>query len=216
MADTALALVQSDPYVERIEEAQAEGAGLAERAGALQITDEASDALANEMIAAATKAIKAIEEERVAVTGPINAGLSKINAMAKKAKEPYETVKSVLVAAHNRWADEQREKARKADEAALAKQRAAQAKLNAAAAEKGEDAPIVAPIQPKVQAPAKTITTDAGTTTWLEIRRARIVDETKIPRKFWNFDEKAIQAVYKAGGDVPGCEAYIERVPRTR
>lgn len=69
------------------------------------------------------------------------------------------------------------------------------------------------------QAEALVITddeTEAGTVGMVKTRGFQVVDLERIPRSFFLLDTKRIAAIYRNGGDVPGCEEDISYAPRTR
>lgn len=97
---------------------------------------------AGELLKAVKGALKQIEDQRVAITKPINDALRNTNAQAKAAAEPFTKAEVAIKAAMVTYSDEQerirREEQRKADEAArrererlAAQQREAEAKARA-------------------------------------------------------------------------------------
>lgn len=91
---------------------------------------------AGELLKAVKGALKQIEEQRVAITKPINESLRVVNSQAKVAAAPFETAEREIKARMVEYSDEQdrlrREEQRKA-EAAAAAERARLAKLQAEA-----------------------------------------------------------------------------------
>lgn len=77
---------------------------------------------AGELLKAVKGALKQIEEQRVAITKPINDSLRAVNAQAKAAAVPFETAEREIKARMVEYSDEQerirREEQRKAEEAA--------------------------------------------------------------------------------------------------
>lgn len=79
---------------------------------------------AGELLKAVKGALKQIEDQRVAITKPINDSLRAVNAQAKTAAAPFETAEREIKARMVEYSDEQerirREEQRKAEEAARA------------------------------------------------------------------------------------------------
>lgn len=77
---------------------------------------------AGEMLKTVKGALKQIEDQRVAITKPINESLRAVNAQAKAAAAPFETAEREIKARMVEYSDEQerirREEQRKAEEAA--------------------------------------------------------------------------------------------------
>lgn len=102
---------------------------------------------------------------------------------------------------------QKREAARLAQIEAAEKQRKAEAK----AAAKGKPAPIVAP--PPVLAPAATVNTGEAKATYRKVKKWRVIDENKIPGKYWILDETQIGKEIRAGATIEGIEGYEEDAP---
>ena len=62
-------------------------------------------------------------------------------------------------------------------------------------------------IPPRNDAPTKKL----GDASFRTVKKWRVVDETKIPKKYWVLDEVAIGKVIRSGGDIDGIESYDDQ-----
>lgn len=178
---------------------------------------------AGELLKAVKGALRQIEDQRVAITKPINESLRAVNAQAKTAAEPFEKAEREIKARMVEFSNEQerirREEQRKADERARQEREKleAQAAKAAAAGKAGKAeqleeraAAVVAPVVERE--PPKV----AGIST-REVWRFEITDPTQVNAAFLMPDEKKIGAAVRAmKGDAaalvgPGVRVWSER-----
>jgi hypothetical protein len=86
------------------------------------------------------------------------------------------------------------------------------------AAELGVEAPMVIPLAPVLEAPAKSVATEAGSrVTFRRTVHFEIVDETLVPREYLIPDERKIGAAARAGiGPIPGVRVWTTEEPVVR
>lgn len=69
------------------------------------------------------------------------------------------------------------------------------------------DAVVMVPVVNDVKTQRGTL----GTSTMRDLPRYRVLDDKKIPKKYWMLDDAAIKAAQKAGVAIPGVEYYMEK-----
>lgn len=63
---------------------------------------------------------------------------------------------------------------------------------------------------PRIQ---KEISTEAGSITFKEIRKFKIIDFSKIPRNYLILDDQLVREAMKSEEKIPGIEFYTEQIP---
>lgn len=202
------------------------GLALATQAEALVITDDETDVGAKTVLAYVTKGLKQAKARHDEVKAEPLAKCNAIDAAFNDAYEPFKTAKDLIgkktgvyFAAKKTKEEADRREAERIEREAMAARAKAEAEA-AAAAKRGEDpAPAPEPVQVAPVAPipvAQAVTkTEAGTVGMVKTRGFQVVDQEQIPRAFFLLDVKRIAAIYKSGGDVPGCEEDITYSTRT-
>jgi hypothetical protein len=164
---------------------------------------------------------KKLEETRTSITGPINDGLSRINAFFKAPAARLKAIEDKIKGALVRFDDEQRriareeqakadEKARKEREAIEERARKAEAsgKVERAAELQQRAAAVVAPV----------ITREPPRVAGLSLREAwkfEVTDPAKVPREYLMVDEVKIRKIVmalKGDANIPGVRVYSEKV----
>lgn len=210
----ALAVI---PYTEDEEviEAQTQARTIADDARELVIRDEASNALALDMLSRVRKTVRRIDDLKKRWLDPLNAQVKLIrgdfDAMAAPAKEADQ----ILARKTSDYRMKIAEAARKEQERLrrLAEKRQAAAAARAEA--KGLETPVVVPLVPVVAAPAKTVKTESGAKiTYRKQTHFEVVDPSSVPREYWTLDEKKIGAAVRVGiatpdNPIPGVRIWV-------
>lgn len=199
MATTALDIA---PYRADAEVQEAETAvrTIADAARELQITDEATNAVALDLLSQARKGGKRIDALKRRWLDPLNAQLKLIRADFDTLAAPAREADQILSAKTSRYRQQALEAARKEEARlrALAEKRQERAAQKAEA--RGEEPPAAQPIVPTVAPPAKSVETQAGAkVTYRKVIRGEVVDAAAIPREWCCPDEKKLGAAARAG-----------------
>jgi len=202
------------------------GLVLVAQAEALVIEDDVDDAVAKTVLAIVTKGLRAADARRVELKAPALAECTAIDTAFRDATTPFKTAKDLISKKASDYfkvkrdaEDAARREAERLEREAAAARAKAEAEALAAQARGEEPAPTpepppaaVAVVVPVAQAVTKT---EAGTVGMVKTRGYKIVDEAQIPHEYWLLDTARIARVYKAGGNVRGCEEDITYSPRT-
>ena len=211
-AATELAPYRNDAEVQA---AETEVRTIVDVARELEIRDEATNALALDMLSSARKAHKRIEALKKRWLDPLNAQGKLIRddfaAMAAPAKEADQ----ILAAKTSAYRAKVAEAARKEQERLrlLAEKRQERAAERAEA--KGVEPPQVIPIAPTVAPPAKSVETDSGAKiTYRTQTHFEVVDAALVPDTYKTIDERKIGAAVRAGiatpeDPIPGVRIWV-------
>jgi len=154
---------------------------------------------------------KAAEADRVAITGPLNEALRRINAKYKAPMDRLKAAQRTIEARCGAWYAERQRKARAAEAKALAAQQAKLAAQRERADQLGVAAPLPAPVAPRIVEPAKTVKFEGGASATMKaVKRWRVVDITKVPLEYLTTNDTKIGQVVRAGVEIPGIETYDE------
>lgn len=202
---------------EGVSEIKCRSRTLAANAANIVVKDDASAQGATDFLVKVKTALKTAESMRKSMTTGIVEAKKNIDRLFKQLVKPYAeaetTVKDKLrsyVLEQERLRAEEEERQRKEQE----EREAERARLEAEAAEKGEELP---PIQepevveePTMTEPLKTVRgMEGGSASMKKVWKYEIVDPTLIPGAFWIIDEKAIQKAINLGArDIPGTRIY--------
>lgn len=180
---------------------------------------------AAETLGRVKSAIKQIEEQRVAITKPINEALRTINAQAKVAADPWQNVERKIkgaIAAYDAEQDRIRREAQRVADEAARKEREKLERQAAAAAAKGKEdkaveleqraaavvSAVAQPETPKVEGVSRRF-----------VVKTEVTDPKLVPREYCKPDEPKIDKIAKAmGGDIeiPGVRIWKEAVISAR
>lgn len=177
---------------------------IADAARELEITDEASNAQALEMLAQARKAHRRIEALRKRWIDPLQAQIKLIRDDFSRIAEPAKEADRILSAKTSRYRAQVAEAARKEQERLRLLAERRQERAAARAAERGVEPPPVVPIVPTVAAPAKTVATDSGAKVTYRVQtHFEVVDPALVPREYWIIDDRKIGAAVRSGLATP-------------
>ncbi len=177
-----------------------EGAGLAEMAGTLDVS-EATMGDASDLLGWIAGNKKRLEAQRVSLVKPLNDHVKFINGQFKDWMAPLESADQAV---REKVLTYQREQSRIAAEAQAAEEERIRAE-QARRAEEAEAANVpLAPAPPPMTEtlpapPPKTTRSALGTTTTRKVWQYEITDAEAIPREYLAVDEKKIAAVVRAG-----------------
>jgi hypothetical protein len=193
-----------------VQEAEVQLRSVADDARELVITDDASNAIALDLLSRVTKAGKRIDALKKRWLDPLNAQVKLIREdftnMAAPAKEAEGilrqktgTYRAEVAEAHRKEV----EAARKEEERLRKLAEARQARAVERAEEKGEEPPQPAPFVPVIAPPeplAKSVETDGGAkVTYRKVTHCEITDAAAVPREWCVPDEKRIGAAARSG-----------------
>lgn len=172
------------------------------------------------------QAEKKLEEERTAITAPLNQVLKHVNAKFKPFSGRVSAARKALKAKMTAYYEEQERKRREAEEAA---RRAAEEEALAEAAklEEAGDAEgayealaeaAETPVAPVAPAPSGPVRGDyGGTSSFTKTWKFEITDPEQVPREFCSPDEKLIREAVKNGTrSIAGVNIYETTEVRTR
>jgi len=167
---------------------------------------------ATELLSQVKIRMRRIEEIRIGYTKPLNESLRKINADFKSALVPYAEMEEKIKVAIIQYRFEL-EKKRQAMEAKLQEQARqlaiAEAKKNKKSAKKALENVIM----PTIEKQENIIESKSGKVKTRKVKKFRIVDEKKVPKKYWIIDEGAIRQDVMAGvKTIKGVEIYEEEL----
>jgi len=203
----ALAPYQED---EEVRETQSLAVTIADRARALEIVDEATNAQAIAILADCRKTVKTIDQLRRKFVDPLNQHVKTINAFFAENAAPAKEADSILSGKTSAYRMKVQEAARKEQERLRLLQERRQEKAAARAEEKGLDAPPVIPIVPTVAPPPKSVKTGAGTVTYRKTSHMEVADPEAVPREWCIPDERKIRAALINGivSEIPGVKFW--------
>lgn len=211
---TPATVIDIAPYRHDVEVVEAENTlrTVADEARDLEITDEATNAVALDLLGQVRKAGKRIDALKRRWLDPLNAQVKVIRddfaAMAAPAAEADRILSQKTSAYRTKVA----EAARKEQERLrlLAEKRQERAAVRAE--ERGVEPPPVMPIVPTVAAPAKTVATESGAKiTYRKTPHMEITDPDAVPRQFCSPDEKKCRAALVNGivAEIPGVRYWV-------
>ena len=201
MATTAN-IVEIAPYRNDADVQQAETAvrTIADDARELIIVDEATNAVALDMLSQSTKARKRIDALKKRWLDPLTAQVKTIRDDFTAMAAPAAEAEGILRVKTGDYRAKVAEAARKEQERLRLLAEKRQAKAAEKAEAKGVEPPPVMPIVPTVAPPAKTVATDSGAKiTYRKVIRGEVVDANAIPREWCCPDEKKLGAAARAG-----------------
>ena len=214
MATTAehmdLEVIERD---ERAQELSGISLELLERAQSIEIVDPVSDHEAAEFLAQVKTARKRWDELRHWFTNPLEKQKKAIIAKFAADDAPLAQAQKIVGDKHIAYVREAQEKARREQERLRKLAEARQAKAAAKAEEKGLEAPPVVIHMPTVQAPPKTVRTEAGSVTIRSAWKFEVVDMAALPDEYKIADAVKLGKVVRAGvREIAGVRIYEEMV----
>jgi hypothetical protein len=204
-----------------VQEAEVQLRSVADDARELVIVDDASNAVALDLLSRVTKAGKRIDALKKRWLDPLNAQVKLIREdftnMAAPAKEAEGILRQKTGAYRAQVAEEQRkaiEAARKEEERLRKLAEARQERAEERAAAQGIEPPQPAPFVPVIAPPAplaKSVETDNGAkVTYRKQIHYAVVDSDAVPREYLCVDEKKLGAAARAGIITPeNCPAGV-------
>jgi len=215
-----------------VQEAETQLRSVADDARELVIVDDASNAVALDLLSRVTKAGKRIDALKKRWLDPLNKQVKLIRddftnmaAPAKEAegilRQKTGTYRAEVAEAHRKEV----EAARKEEERLRKLAEARQARAVERAEEKGVEPPQPAPFVPVIAPPeplAKSVETDGGAkVTYRKQTHFEIVDAEAVPREYLCVDEKKVGAAVRSGiatpeNPVPGVRIWITEEPVVR
>ena len=212
-------LIDVAPYRndEEVQAAETEVRTIADAARELEIRDEATNAVALDMLSQARKAHKRIEALKKRWLDPLNQQVKLIRGDFDAMAAPAAEAETILRNKVRRY-DDEKEAARKREEERI--QRLAEKRQERAIAKaeaRGEEPPEMNIPMPIVPVAPKTTRTEAGSVTMRKVWKWRVTDETQIPREYFVLDEKKLNGVVAAGlRTIPGVEIYEDKQVQVR
>jgi hypothetical protein len=174
------------------------------------IRNEAEDVSAKELRAEIKENLKQWDATRHALTDPAEAYKKTVIGVFKTAMEPAERALAMLDRGISSFFLAQREAARKEQERLDKLAAAKQARLEAKAEAKGEEAPPPIIPMPVVSGPAKTTQlAGGGKVTTALVWTFEVTDAAAVPREWLIVNEQAIGAAVRAGlRTIPGVRIF--------
>jgi len=165
---------------------------------------------ASEFLVQIKQRIKRIEEIRLGYTKPLNESLKKINADFKGAMKPYEEMEQTLKRGIMSFREIEEAKRRAEEERlqkiAEEKARKEAKKKHISVASVMENMPV-----PVVERQSNVMQSESGALKARKVWKHEIVDEKKVPKKYWIIDETGIRfAVRNGEREIPGVRIYEE------
>ncbi len=198
--------IRSDSEVALV---QSQTPALVDKANKLQITDELSSKLANDILVGLKDFQKKMEVRRVFFVKPIQDHVKNINTEFKKLSEPLADAYAIVREKLTTWCVALEK--RKAE--AEAKVREAKDKKSAAAADFFDEE---APPPAEIVKPSAGVQSSLGKTHTRKVWTFDIEDKAKVPDTFKSIDEPKINAMIKAHTQtikgVSGCDLEIPGV----
>lgn len=194
----------------KLEEIKRDTSLMATKVKKLKVATTKDMVKASELLGAIKSRIKRIEEIRLTYTKPLNEALKKINSDFKGAMKPLEEMESEIKRAIIDFRTEE-EKKRRVEEDRLRK--IEEERLRKEAKEKKISAKklIENTPMPIVERQPNQIQTSQGVVKARMITKFRIIDESKVPDKYWVIDESLIRQDIRSGlMQINGVEVYQE------
>jgi hypothetical protein len=221
---TPATVTEITPYRNDAEVQAAESAArtIADEARDLTISDEATNAVALDMLSQVTKTRKRIEALKKRWLEPLNTQVKLIRDDFAAMAAPAGEAEQILRQKTSDYRLKVAEAARKEQERLRLLAEKRQERAAAKAAERGVEPPPVMPIAPTVAPPAKTVATESGAkVTYRKTTHFEVVDAAQVPREYWTLDEKKIGAAVRAGiagpdNPIPGVRIWITEEPVVR
>lgn len=207
---------------EEVEAAASLARTVADEARELEVVDEASNTTALQMLTAVRTTVKRIEALKKRWLDPLNAQVKLIRGDFDAMKAPAQEADQILSRKTSAYRAKVAEAARKEQARLNALAARRQERAAARAEERGEDAPPIIPLVPKVEVPAKTVATEGGAkVTYRKQTHFEIVDAAAVPRAYLSVDEKKVGAAVRAGiatpdNPIPGIRIWITEEPVVR
>lgn len=223
MATTAQ-VIDLTPYENdtEVQEATTAVRTIADEARDLEITNDATNTVALDMLSQVTKARKRIDALKKRWLDPLNAQVKVIRGDFDAMASPAGEAETILRQKTTAYRVRVQEAARKEQERLRLLAEKRQAKAAERAEAKGVEPPPVMPILPTVAPPAKSVATDAGSKiTYRKVSHFEVVDAAQVPQQYWTLDEKKIGAAVRAGiataeSPIPGVRIWTTEEPVVR
>ena len=218
---TPATVVELAPYRRDAEVVEAQTAlrTVADEARDLEITDEATNTVALDLLSQVTKGRKRVEALKKRWLDPLNAQVKLIRGDFDAIAAPAAEAEQILRVKTGAYRAKVAEAARREQERLRLLAESRQARAAARAEERGVEPPPVMPIVPTVAAPAKTVETDSGAkVTYRKTPHMEIVDPNAVPRQFCSPDEKKCRAALANGlvAEIPGVRYWVTEEPVVR
>jgi hypothetical protein len=233
-APTAALMLLDDAQQAKLTMCAADVDSVTARMEALAVRTPEEASRVNEWLSSGKVAVAELERLRKSIVDPINAHVREVNAIFRPYSDAFarfeEAAKRRLLAfkqaERERIAREDEERRRRQEEAAR-QEAEARAKAEAARTAKQREKALA-----DAARAAETITelraappehevrgfkTDTGTTSTRMKTCFRVVDESKVPDRFWVVDQMALRrAVAEGAQNIPGVEIWEEETLATR
>lgn len=199
-----------DTQDKKLAEIKKDTQSMSNKVSKLTITNEKNVLNATELLTQIKARAKRIEEIRLGYTKPLNDSLRKINADFKGALKPLSEMEGNIKRAIIDYRAEI-ERKRQAEEDRLRKEAEAKAKAEAKKKKISVKKVLENTPMPIVEKQDKTIASKSGSVKARMVTKFRIVDENKVPKKYWVIDEKLIRDDVRNGQMIiAGVEIYQE------
>lgn len=175
-----------------------------------KITDEKMAVKATELLTQIKARYKRIEELRLSYTKPLNESLRRINADFKSALNPLEElerkVKTAIIDFRAEVERKRREEERRLQEEAR-KKAIEEAKKNKVSQKKAVENAVM----PTIERQETTMQSKSGMVKARMVTKFKVVDQNKVPDKYWVIDESLIRQDVRNGlMKIDGVEIYQE------
>ena len=174
---------------------------LEKQAQEVQITTPNENELAMNLKAKLRETGKEIIKRKEAITKPLNEALKSARELFKPIEEQFENAENIIGKKLIAWKQKLEAEVHEAEAKIAA--RVEKGTLKMETAERKLD---------EIKTPEKTVDTDHGRVQFRKIKKVRVIDENKIPDKYWVIDMIAIRKDALAGIPVDGIEVYEEEI----
>lgn len=179
----------------------------------LKVTDKGSMETAAGGLSTIRGLLKKVDKVRLFLVKPIKDHAGRIDAEARKVKQPLKDAEAHLASEMSHYRAEL-ERIRR-DEEERQRKLADRRREKAEAA--GKPAPVPEELKPTIAPPAKTVVTEAGTVSFQRIRKWELEDIAAVPIIYLQVNKADITRAVKAGAaEIPGLRIWVEEVPVAR
>ncbi len=212
IAEILPAEAEQEKALERINNAST---SMVAQANMIEVCDENSNLAAKALDATIDAVLKQGKAELKEITDPITLGIKRLREKFANAALPLERAKVALKAKTDHYYFATQEAIRKENERQRKLTEARQMRAEKRAEEKGLEAPQPVIPMPTVQAPPKSIRTEAGTVTTIEKWTFEVADPFAVPRDCCSPDNQRIQRRVDDGvREIPGVRIFVKLIDR--
>lgn len=177
---------------------------IAEKAQSLVIDSEKGMKEATEMLSVLNKFNDKITEEKEKITKPLNEALKAERARWKPIELIYDAAIGLIRQKMSSYQTQKIKEAREEEQRIASRVKEGKGNLKAETAIKKID---------EIERPEDRVTTDAGMVKFRTDKKLKVLDESKIPKKYFELNEKMLLEDLKAGKIVSGAEIEEIQVP---